>query len=149
MTIPSLFKGPKIDATFSWVPSSVFCWFKVDSFLLSCKISVQPGVLQACHRMRKKDRVIRKFKCRKQKHRVLSKRKNLQNKSRDLTQFKFSGRLFVNETTCHENYQWWAWECRQLKSARKIHSIWSYNSTLHMKLVGNGLIHNTFQSMGI
>ena len=80
---------------------------------------------------------------------VFSKRKNLQNKSLDLTQFKFSGRLFVNETTCHENYQWWAWECRQLKSARKIHSTWSYNSTLHMKLVGNGLIHNIFQSTSI
>ena len=33
--------------------------------------SVEPDDLQACHRMRNKDRVIIKFKCRKQKHRVL------------------------------------------------------------------------------
>ena len=40
-------------------------------------ISVEPDDLQACHRMRKKDRVIIKFKSRKQKHRVLSNRKTL------------------------------------------------------------------------
>ena len=34
-------------------------------------ISVEPDDLQACHRMRKKDQVIIKFKWRKQKHRVL------------------------------------------------------------------------------
>ena len=41
-------------------------------------ISVEPDDLQACHRMRKKDRVIIKFKCRKQKHRVLLNRRTLQ-----------------------------------------------------------------------
>ena len=35
-------------------------------------ISVEPDDLQACYRMRKKDRVIIKFKCRKQKHHVIS-----------------------------------------------------------------------------
>ena len=35
-------------------------------------ISVEPDDLQAFHRMRKKDRVIIKFKCKKQKHRLLS-----------------------------------------------------------------------------
>ena len=84
-------------------------------------ISVDPDDLQACHCMRKKDRVIIKFKCRKQKHRVLLNRKTLQNKSLDLTQLKFSGKLFVNESMCHENDQL-AYKCRQLKSARKIHS---------------------------
>ena len=69
-------------------------------------ISVEPDNLQACHRMRKKDRVIIKFKCRKQKHRVLSNHKTLQNKRLDLTQLKFSGKLFVNESMCHENHQW-------------------------------------------
>ena len=43
--------------------------------------SVEPDDLQACHRMRKKDCIIIKFKCRKQKHRVLLNRKTLQNKS--------------------------------------------------------------------
>ena len=45
-------------------------------------ISVEPDDLQACHRMRKKDCVMIKFKCRKQRHCVLSNHKTLQNKSR-------------------------------------------------------------------
>ena len=85
------------------------------------RISVEPDDQQACQRTRKKDRVIIKFRCRKQKHRVLSNGKSLYNKSLDLTQLKFSEKLFVNESTCHENHQL-AYKCRQLKSARKIHS---------------------------
>ena len=68
-------------------------------------ISVELDDLQACHRMRKKDRVIIKFKCRKQKHRVLLRRKTLQNKSLDLVQLKFSVKLFVNERMCHDGLQ--------------------------------------------
>ena len=111
-------------------------------------LSVEPDDLQACHCMRKKDRVIIKFKCRKQKHRVLSNRKTLQNKSHDLTQLKFSGKLFVNENMCHENHHL-AYKCCQLKSARKIHSTWFYNSTLHRKLVENGPIHKIFHPADI
>ena len=98
------------------------------------EISVEPDDLQACHPVRKKDCIIIKFKCRKQKHRVLLDRKTLQNKSLDLTvtQLKFSGKLFVNESMCHENHQL-AYKCCQLKSERKIHSTWFYNSTFHIK----------------
>ena len=103
--------------------------------------SVEPHDLQACHCMSKKDRIIIKFKCRKQKYRVLLNRKGLQNKSLDLTQLKFSGKLFVNESMCHENHQL-AYKCQ--KSALKIHSAWFYNSTLHIKLVENGPIHKIF-----
>ena len=63
-------------------------------------ISVEPDDLQACHRMRKKDQVIIKFKCRKQKHRVPTNRKTLQNKILDLTQLKFSGCLYML-LSCH------------------------------------------------
>ena len=98
--------------------------------------------------MRKNDRIIIKFKCRKQKHRVLLNRKTLQNKSLDLTQLKFSGKFFANESMCHENHQL-AFKCHQLKSARKIHSTWFYNSTLYIKLVENGPIHKIFHPTDI
>ena len=98
--------------------------------------------------MRQKDRVIIKCKCRKQKHHVLLNHKTLQNKSLDLTQLKFSGKLFVNESMCHENYQL-AYKCCQLKSAHKIHSTWFYNSTLHIKPAENGPIHKTFHPTDI
>ena len=92
------------------------------------------------------DRVIMKFKCRKRKHHVALNHKTLQNKNLNLMQLKFSGKLFVNESMCHENHQL-AYKCRQLKSARKIHS--TYNSTLHKKLVENGPIHKIFHPTDI
>ena len=49
---------------------------------------------------------------------------------------------------CHENHQL-AYKCRQLKSARKIHLTWFYNSTLHIKLVENGPIHKIFHPTDI
>ena len=104
-------------------------------------LSVEPDDLQVCHCMGKKDRVIIKFKY--IKHRVLSNSETLQKKSLDLTQLKFSGKLFVNESMCHENHQL-AYICCQLKSVRKLHLSWFYNSTLHIKLVENGLIHKIF-----
>ena len=106
-------------------------------------ISVEPDDLQACHRMRKKARIIIKFKCRKQKHHVLLNRKTLQNKSLNLTQLKFSGKLFVNESMCHENHQL-AYKCCQLKSVHKIHSTWLYNSTLDINLWKMGLFTRYF-----
>ena len=103
-------------------------------------IWVEPDDLQACHHMRKKDQGIIKFK---QEHRVLSNGKTLQNKSLSLTQLKFSGKLFVNESMCHKNHQF-GYKCHQLKSTCKIHSAWFYNSTLHIKLVENGLFTRYF-----
>ena len=70
------------------------------------------------------------------------------NKSLYLSQLKFSGKLFGNESICHENYQL-ACKCLQLKSACKIHSRWFYNSTLHIKLVETGPIHKIFHPMDI
>ena len=98
--------------------------------------------------MRKKDCIIIKFKCRKQKHHVLLNRKTLQNKSLDLTQLTFSGKLFVNDSMCHENHQL-AYKCRQLKRAPKGHSTWFCNSTLHIKLVENGPIYKIFHATDI
>ena len=49
---------------------------------------VKPDNLQACHRLKKKELVIVKFKRSKLKRRVLVNRKNLRNKSEDLHQLK-------------------------------------------------------------
>ena len=84
-------------------------------------VNIVPNNLHACHRMKRTDRVIVKFKCPKQKHSVLYKHNNLGNKSQELSNLKFSGRLFVSENMSHENQQL-AYKCRQLKSAQKIHS---------------------------
>ena len=111
-------------------------------------ISLEPDELQVCHRLTKKDRVVVKFKYRKQKHRVLLNCKTLQNKSLNLTQLKFSGKLFVNKSMCHENHQL-AYKFRQLKSAHKIHSTGFYNRSLLVKLVKNGPFHKIFHPTDI
>ena len=66
-------------------------------------VNVIPNDLHACHRRKRSDRVIVKFKCQKQKNSVMYKRKNLGNKSQELCNLKFSGRLFVNESMSYEN----------------------------------------------
>ena len=68
-------------------------------------VNILPEDLQACHGMKKSDRVIVKFKCRKQKQSLIYKRKNLGTKSQELTNLKFSGRLFVSKSMSHENQQ--------------------------------------------
>ena len=94
---------------------------------------VKPNVFKVNHRLKKKESVIVKFKCRKLKQKVLVNRKNLRNKSEDLRQLKFSGKLFISESMCHENHQL-AYKCRQLKNAGKIHSTWFWNNAVNVKL---------------
>ena len=94
---------------------------------------IKPDDLQACHRLNKKESVILKFKCNKLKNKVLANRKNFQNKSEDLRQLKFSGKLFISESMCHENHQL-ANKCRQLKNAGKIYSNWFWNTAVNVKL---------------
>ena len=94
---------------------------------------VKPDNLQACHCLKKKDTVIIKFKCRKQRRSILINRKNLHKKSDGLIQLNFSGRLFVSEIMCHKNHQL-SYKCRQLKNAGKIHSTWFWNNSVNIKL---------------
>ena len=52
--------------------------------------------------MKRSDRVIVKFKCCKQKNSIMYKHRNLGNKPQELTNPKFSRRLFVSESVSHE-----------------------------------------------
>ena len=73
-------------------------------------VNVVPEDLHACYRMKRSDRVIVKFKCRKQKQSLIYKPKNLGTKSQEFTNLKFSGRLFVSESMSNEN-QRLAYKC--------------------------------------
>ena len=106
-------------------------------------VNVVPNDLHSYHRIKRSNKMIVKFKCRKQKNCVMYKRKNLGNKSQELSNLKFSGRLFVSESMSHENQQL-AYKCRQLKSARKIHSTWFFNNVVNLKLTEHGRIYKIF-----
>ena len=48
----------------------------------------------------------------------------------------------------HENQQL-AYKCRQLKSARKIHSTWFFNNVVNIRLTEFGRIHKIFMSLAL
>ena len=60
-------------------------------------VNVVPEDLQACHRMKRSDRVIVKFKCHKQKQSLMYKCKNLGTKSQEVNQFKIFGKNFCKQ----------------------------------------------------
>ena len=82
---------------------------------------------------KKKETVIVKFKSTKQKRIILIDRKNLRNKSENLSQLKFAVKIFISESMCHENHQL-AYKYRQFKNAWKIHSAWFWNNIINVKL---------------
>ena len=71
------------------------------------------------------------------------KRKNQGTNAQELTNLKFSGRLFVSESMSHQNQQL-ACKGRELKSSRKIHSTWFFNNVINIKLTEHGRIHKIF-----
>ena len=95
-------------------------------------INASPDQLHSCHRLNKKDQMIVKFKCRKHRQNVLYSCRNLQSKGFELTQLKFSGKLFVNESLSHENQQL-TYKFRKLKNAKKSYSTWLYNNCVNIK----------------
>ena len=68
------------------------------------RVNVVPNDLHACHQMKRSDWVIVKFKCCKQKN-FVHKHKNLGNTSQELSNLKFTGRLFASKSMSHENQQ--------------------------------------------
>ena len=109
---------------------------------------VTPDDLHACYRLKNKDTVILKFKDRKLKRSIQINRKVLQQKSLELTQLKFSGKLFISESMCYENEQL-AYKCRQLKNSKKIYSTWLWNNIVNIKVTPNGEIHQIFHTTDI
>ena len=105
-------------------------------------VNVVPEDLQACHRMKRSDRVIVKFKCRKQKQSLIYKCKNLGTISQELTNLNLSGGLFVSKSMSHENQL--VYKCWQLKRARKIHSTWFFNNFVNIRLTEHGRMHKIF-----
>ena len=93
---------------------------------------VKPEDLDACHRMKKKVKMIIKFKNRKQRNEVIFKQKQLKSKGEDLLALQFGRSLFIKDSMCFEN-QVLFYECGRLKNTGKIFSNWIFNNTLHVK----------------
>ena len=66
----------------------------------------------------------------------------------ELSQLKFSGKLFISKGMCYENQQL-AYKCRQPKNSKKIHSTWFCNNTVNNKVTPNEKIHQIFNTTDI
>ena len=114
--------------------------------LLLPGISLEPDHLQTCHSMKKKDRVIIKFKCRRQKHCGLSNNKTLKINVSTI-------KIFWEDIHKWKHVPQKSSASLQIlfKSARKTHSIWFYDSSLYIKLAENGLpqVHPTYTEKGL
>ena len=106
---------------------------------------VAPDDLHMCHQLKNKNKVILKFKDRKLKCSIQINRKVIQQKSLELSQLKFSGKLFISESMCYENQQL-PYKCHQLKNSEKIHSTWFWNNTVNIEVTPNGEIHQIFHT---
>ena len=108
-------------------------------------VTVTPDDLDACHRLKNKNNVIIKFKSRKVKQRVTINRRNLKNKATELSNLKFTGNLFINESMCSDNHKLF-YKCRKLKKAKKIHSTWFFNNSVNIQINQDGNIHRVFHT---
>ena len=91
--------------------------------------------LQACHRLKNKDRVILKFK---------------DSKKRKSSPAEIFGTLsilvsFSSARVCYENQQL-AFKCRQLQDPKEIHSTWFWSNAVNIKVTPNGKIHQIFHT---
>ena len=106
---------------------------------------VYPDDLEACHRLKKKENVIIKFKSRKLKYKVINNRKIMKNKSKELNELKFSNNLYISESMCAGNHSLF-FKCRKLKKARKIFNTWFFNNAINVQLNQSGEIHKVFHT---
>ena len=60
--------------------------------------------LHACHRMKRRGRVILKFKDRKLRYEVMANRKKLMEKKNKLKELHFEQSLYLIDSMCTENY---------------------------------------------
>ena len=93
--------------------------------------------------MKRRARVILKFKDRKLRYQVMANRKKLMEKKIELKEFRFEEPLFLSHSMCTENHNLF-YRCRQLKNAKKIYACWFFNNAINVRLMDKGPIFKIF-----
>ena len=108
-------------------------------------VVVEPKEVEACHRIRKKGLTIIKLSRRKDIHRTLANKKKL--KSLDSTKIGLgvSKMIYINESLCGTYRNFW-FKCKMLHKHHKIHSFWTSNGHVKLRMSENGqastILHN-------
>ena len=106
-------------------------------------IKVKDKDLHACHRMKRRGRVILKFKDQKLRYQVMANRKKLMEKKNELKELHFEESLYLSDSMCTENHNLFE-KCRQLKNAKRIHACWFFNNVINVRLMDKGPIFKIF-----
>ena len=91
-------------------------------------IKVKNKDLHACHCMKRRSRVILKFKDRKLRYQVMANRKKLMEKKNELKELHFEESLYLSDSMCTDNHNLF-YKCRQLKNVKRTHACW-FSTTL-------------------
>ena len=105
---------------------------KVGDILSKLDISITGTDIQACHRLKDKDRVIVKFSNRKTTMEVLRNRKKLKTVEMSSLDFPEETKIFANESLCPYYRGIWA-KCRKLLNDGLIKHLWTYNGTVTIR----------------
>ena len=116
---------------------------KVCQVLSLTVTTVTPDDLEACHRMKNKEKVIDRFKDRKQRNKVIFNRKELKLKGEQLRDLQSGPSFFINDSMCFDSQSLF-YKCWQLKNVGKLFSFWFFNNTLNVKIIENGLVTKVF-----
>ena len=106
-------------------------------------IKVEDKDLHACHRMKRRGRVILKFKDCKVRYHVMANRKKLMEKKNELKKLHFEESLFLSNGMYTENHNLFH-KCHQFKNAKKIYACWFFNNTINVQLMDKGPIFKIF-----
>ena len=106
-------------------------------------IKVENKDLHACHRMKRRGRVILKFKDRKLRYQVMANRKKLLEKKNELKELHFEESLYLSDSIYTENHNLF-YKCRQLKNAKRVHSCWFFNNVINARLMDKDPIFKIF-----
>ena len=112
---------------------------KVCEILCDIGVGISGDRIEACHRL-KNDRTIVKLANRKDCINTLKNRKNLQKADMTKLGFNEDDRIYINESLCPE-YRFLFWKCRLLAGVNKIHSYWTFNGAIKIKLSEDGRIY--------
>ena len=97
-------------------------------------VPINPNNIEACHRIKKdSERTIVKFNKRKDCQQVIRAKKDLKNMTFTDIDLPVGTTLYLNESLC-SYYRWLLSNCKKLRNANIIHSFFTVNGTVKVKV---------------
>ena len=93
--------------------------------------------------MKRRSRVIVKFKDRKLRYQVMGNREKLMKKKNGLKALRFEESLFVSNSMCAEDHNLF-YKFSQLKNTKRIHACWFFNNAINVRLMDKSPIFKIF-----